>query len=215
MTDEEIKLWDKIKSGDKDAIDEIYNRNTALVKFIARRYFHYNKDFEFNDVLQNGYLGLLKAIKSFKPEMDFAFSSYAGIIINFGILQGLRKEKLILVPYEARDTCKISDKDFLSLDLIVSKKDENMTIADTIPSNEIPVDKLLELSENSDALAETLLRLTPTEKTIIEMRYGLIDNKYSTVAECAEHLNIGWNTAHQLEDKAIQTLRQILKEKYS
>lgn len=210
MTDEETKLWTQIKSGDESAINEIFNRYLRFVKSIARRYYRANQDFD--DMVQNGNMGLLRAIKGFKLELGFAFPSYARDIIHFAIIRGFQKERLIIIPEDARKTCQITDKDFISLDFIVSEYGDGATIGDMLPSEELSVADILILSENADVLTAALLKLTPTEKTIIEMRYGLIDPEGSTAAECAALLNLSLMQIYQLENRAIRALRQILKE---
>lgn len=69
------KLIELAKNGDKEAKEEIVLQNTGLVKSIALRFVQ--RGYELEDLLQIGYIGLLKAVERFDSSYDVMFSTYA------------------------------------------------------------------------------------------------------------------------------------------
>lgn len=72
---EEIKYGRKVKKGDQKARKIMIESNLRLVVKIARHY--YNRGMEFSDLIEEGNLGLLRAVEKFDPERGFRFSTYA------------------------------------------------------------------------------------------------------------------------------------------
>jgi RNA polymerase sigma factor (sigma-70 family) len=101
--EEEIKLIEKIKKGDENARELFINSNLRLSIKIAKRYHAlsgYKKDLY--DIIQNGNIGLIYAIKKYNPKLNFKFSTYAVYWIEQSIIKGLKDENLIKIPEEKR-----------------------------------------------------------------------------------------------------------------
>ena len=73
--EEEKELFKKIKNGDEDAKNELIKRNLKLVVSIAKNYT--NRGVFLLDLIQEGNIGLIKAIDRFDIDKDFKFSTYA------------------------------------------------------------------------------------------------------------------------------------------
>lgn len=94
--EEELELFKRINSGDLKAREEIINRNQRLVRYIATS--HANNQEELLNLIQEGNIGLLKAIENFDYTKGFKFSTYATYWINQAINRGKNNEKQIKVP---------------------------------------------------------------------------------------------------------------------
>lgn len=72
---EELRLGKKVSQGDKAARKTMIESNLRLVVKIARRYIHCNM--ELSDLIEEGNLGLIRAVEKFNYKMGFRFSTYA------------------------------------------------------------------------------------------------------------------------------------------
>ena len=73
--EEEIKYGRLVLKGDEVARRKMIESNLRLVVKIARRY--YNRGMEFSDLIEEGNLGLLRAVEKYDPERGFRFSTYS------------------------------------------------------------------------------------------------------------------------------------------
>ena len=86
MKDED--LIRKIKSGDNDALDYILNKYQEVVNMKVSRYFIIGEEKE--DIIQEGLIGLYKAIKSFDPEKQNSFKSFANLCIERQLITAIK-----------------------------------------------------------------------------------------------------------------------------
>jgi RNA polymerase primary sigma factor len=94
---EEIELGRAVKEGDRDARRRLIQANLRLVVSIAKRY--NNRGLSFQDLIQEGGLGLIRAVEKFDPERGFKFSTYATWWIRQAITRALAdKSRGIRVP---------------------------------------------------------------------------------------------------------------------
>ena len=94
---EEIQLSRKIKKGDEQARKKMIRSNLRLVISIAKRYIHLG--IPFLDLIEEGNLGLMKAVERFDSRKGYRFSTYAGWWIKQGITRSIAEQgKLIRTP---------------------------------------------------------------------------------------------------------------------
>ena len=95
--EEEQELGRKIKLGDTRAKEKLIQSNLRLVVSISKKYV--GRGMEFLDLIQEGNLGLLKAVEKYDPELGYKFSTYATWWIRQSITRALcDKSRTIRIP---------------------------------------------------------------------------------------------------------------------
>ena len=95
-----LPLLRRAREGDEEATEEICRRNGGLVRSIAMRFL--GRGTEFEDLVQLGNIGMLRAIRTFDEERGCAFSTYAVPLIMGEIRRFLRDDGLVKVGREQK-----------------------------------------------------------------------------------------------------------------
>ena len=100
--EETLELIEKAHNGDKDARDMIINSNLRLVIAFAKIYL--NRGLDFNELIQEGNIGLITAVDRFEPKLGYQFSTYAVCWIKQAITRAIsQKSRTIRVPNHIHD----------------------------------------------------------------------------------------------------------------
>ncbi len=99
--EESLRLIKSAQQGDDDAKETLIVRNTALVKSIVKKFL--NRGVEFEDLMQIGSLGLVKAVLGYDAKFDVRFSTYAVPMIAGEIKRFLRDDGIIKVSRSLRE----------------------------------------------------------------------------------------------------------------
>jgi RNA polymerase primary sigma factor len=95
--EDEVRLTKLVEQGDKDAKDQMINSNLRLVVSLAKKY--QGNDLPLLDLIQEGILGLIRAVEKFDWRKGFKFSTYATFWIRQAIQRGIaNKARTIRIP---------------------------------------------------------------------------------------------------------------------
>lgn len=188
LTDEQ--LVQRSQDGDEDAKDVLYHRYKNFVRAKTRPYFLIGADRE--DILQEGMIGLFKAIRDYRPEFSTTFRDFAAICINRHVLTAIKT---------AASPKHIPLNSYVSLYSPVSDGDADVRLIDTLQgSGAVSPEDLAENSEAVERFSENAKkRLTPLEYRVMELFLSGMSYK-----EIAEELGQGTKTI----DNALQRIRR-------
>ena len=155
--------WDKEKTrelfrrfkeeGDMDAREKLVMSHLNLVRFIANKF--KNRGEPIDDLIQVGYLGLLKAIDRFDPSRGLEFTTFATPTIMGEIKRHFRdKGWSVRVPRRLQE---LSAKVNQATDTLTSQLQRSPTIAEIADYLDAPVDEVLEAMESSSAYSSVSL----------------------------------------------------------
>ncbi|MBA3364926.1 MAG: RNA polymerase sporulation sigma factor SigH [Actinobacteria bacterium] len=85
---EDLQLALKARNGDEQALDQLIRRYTGFVRLKASSYFLAGGESE--DLLQEGLIGLYKAVRDFRPEMETSFRSFAELCVTRQIITAIK-----------------------------------------------------------------------------------------------------------------------------
>ncbi|WP_125152708.1 RNA polymerase sporulation sigma factor SigF [Clostridium rectalis] len=102
--EDNIKLIEKARGGDKDALDKVVELNLPLVSAISKKFL--NRGYEFEDIYQIGCMGLIKAVNNFNTDYEVKFSTYAVPMIMGEIKRFIRDDGIIKVSRSIKNTAR-------------------------------------------------------------------------------------------------------------
>jgi len=224
----EKELSDLMKSGvlsdsEKDKVyKELLEGNLRFVITVAKQY--QNQGLDFPDLIAEGNLGLMKAIKNFDWNKDLRFISYAVWWVKQSILQSLNDNaRTIRLPVnvvqdlhrakrEVEQTGKELDSRFTSLpsmiDLDMNINEDGDTLIDVIKNEN--ADSPDSVFDNKDVLKNQLMSLLSVlderEKVIVEDYFG-ISGTPRTLEDIGEDFSLTKERVRQIKEKALRKLR--------
>ena len=187
---------ERMMNGDASAAKELIEHNLRLVAHIAKKYQRSGLDLD--DLVSIGSIGLIKAVSSFKPEAG-KLTAYASRCIENEILMALRAGK------KRRGDVSLSDP------IGADREGNEVMLSDLLGTEADLVEHLAEVNiESARALKLLSIVLDERERTVILLRYGLIDGIAHPQHEVARALDISRSYVSRIEKRAVEKMREAL-----
>ncbi len=191
---EERYYMQKYTEGDLEAKHILIERNLRLVAHIVKKYQSSPEDTE--DLLSIGTIGLIKAVVTFNPDKCVRLGTYAARCIENEILMYMRAKK------------KSSKEISLYEPIGPDREGNEIQLFDIIETEEDDAHRKVELSDDIRMLYHKVeSELSPRERLVLKMRYGLYNEEEYTQREIAKQLGISRSYVSRIEKSAIEKLR--------
>lgn len=192
--DEEKNYLQMYKEGSLEAKHTLIERNLRLVAHIVKKYQYLDDDLE--DLISIGTIGLIKAVDTFDADKGNRLATYAARCIDNELLMMLRAKK--------KSSKEVSLYEPIGMD----KEGNEINLLDVVEYNDTSILDKINLKQDIIRLYQNLeTDLSPREKTVLEMRYGLYNQKEYTQREIAEKLHISRSYVSRIEKSALEKLR--------
>ncbi len=193
--DEEALL---LARDDKKAKDILIVHNLRLVVYIARKFDTPSVNIE--DLISIGTIGLIKAVNTFCLDRNIKLATYASRCIENEILMYLRKNA--------------TQKNEISIDepLNIDWDGNELLLSDILGSDCDEVGRGVEQEDERVILKNFVNELSPREKQIMEMRFGMNGYEEFTQKEVADTLGISQSYISRLEKRIISKLKKQIEK---
>lgn len=192
---EERAYLERFRAGDLEARNILIERNMRLVAHITKKY--QNTDYDGDDLLSVGTIGLIKAVNSFHIDRGSRLATFAAKCIENEVLMLLRSGKKYAREVSLYEPIGV-DKDGEAVSLVDVLEMENKEVLEDLIRDQ-DIQELYEAYQSC---------LKEQEKDVIRMRYGLFGKSPRTQREIAQALGISRSYVSRIEKKALGKLRQ-------
>ena len=181
---------------DEEAKKTLIEHNLRLVVYIAKKFDNTGVGVE--DLISIGTIGLIKAINTFNPEKNIKLATYASRCIENEILMYLRRN--------SKTKLEVSIDEPLNVDW----DGNELLLSDILGTDEDVIYRDLEDETEKNLLNAAISRLSPRERKIVELRFGLgkEEGDEMTQKEVADLLGISQSYISRLEKKIMKRLKK-------
>ena len=213
--------------------DECIRYNLKLVVSVARGYRRFDTRIDIVDLISEGNIGLLHALRKFDPKRGYKFSTYAVWWIRQVIEKRLRyNDRLIKIPDRKVDKIRKIQKEspkYLTIDDLEERDDLNedeirafrlmysrkLSTDDLHQHNEakVSVDMESDLEQKlfADKIRDIVVLLRPEYRRVIELRFGLCEDQIEhSLGEISKKIGCSKQWVSHLEKEGLSVLKSIL-----
>ena len=195
--EQEKALLAEMAAGSAAARDALITHNLRLVVYLAKKYESSGVPTE--DLISIGTIGLIKAVNTYSPDRCIKLATYASRCIGNEILMYLRKSS------NRRQEASIDEP------LNVDGDGNELLLSDILGSDENQISQRLEQDAERAVLRRAVAALSPRERQIMELRFGLADGVERTQKEAADALGISQSYISRLEKRILHQLKAQLE----
>ena len=197
--EEEAQMIERMTQGDSEARETLIAHNLRLCAHIARKYTVPGCDQD--DLISIGTVGLIKGVNTFRPGSGTQLSTYCARCIENEILMCLRASQ--------KRKGEMSLQDPIGTD----SEGNEITLIDVLGTDEDEVHGQVERRVSLQTVRRLVTScLRGRERTVIEMRYGLLDGRAYAQQEVAARLGISRSYVSRIEKKAMLRLKEAFEK---